>query len=80
MKSEKCSPLYEAGMLLCPHCKSPLLVEETRKGDFKCVICSKLVGALSIEVMMELVDDVPAELLREWEIEMSVVRKKEGLR
>jgi len=72
MKSDKRSPLYESGMLLCPHCKSPLLVEETRKGEFKCVICGKLVGSPSVEVMMELVDNFPAELLREWEIEMTV--------
>jgi len=72
VKGEKPSPLYESGMLLCPYCKSPLLVEETRKGEFKCVICGKLVGSLSVEVMMELVDNFPAELLREWKIEMSV--------
>lgn len=74
MESEKPSPLYEdrLGILLCPHCKSPLLVEETRKGEFRCVICNKLVGTLSTEVMMKMVDGVPSGLLREWEIEMNV--------
>lgn len=70
MKDE--APLYDEkyGMLLCPHCKSPLLTKETRSGRFKCVICNEYVGKLNEEVMVKMVDSFPEELLREWMIEM----------
>lgn len=75
MKSGKSSPLYDDkyGMLLCPSCKSPLLTEETRTGEFKCVICNKLVDKLSVEVMMKMVDNFPDEMLHEWIIEMDII-------
>lgn len=72
MKNRELSPLYneEYGMLICPHCKYPLLSVETRKGDFKCVLCKKRVGRLSVEVMMKMVNDFPVETLHEWLTEM----------
>jgi len=71
VKSKKLPPLYNEkyGMLLCPHCSSPLLTNETRKGDFKCVICNSLVDKLSTEIMMKMLDSFPAELLHEWMLE-----------
>ena len=79
MKSREPSPLYseEYGMLICPHCKYPLLTVETRKGDFKCVLCKKRVGRLSVEVMRRMLDDFPSELLREWQIEMEIPEEEE---
>jgi uncharacterized Zn finger protein (UPF0148 family) len=72
-KDEDPSPLFDEKIgLICPHCKSPLLTEETRNGKFKCSICEKPVGRLSLEVMVKMVDSFPTRLLREWEIEMSV--------
>lgn len=72
MKSKKLPPAYDEkyGMLLCPHCNSPLLINETRKGNFKCIVCGNYVDKLSIEVMMKMVDNFSSELLREWMIEM----------
>jgi len=75
MKSKKLSPLYneEYGMLICPHCDSPLLTVETRKGDFEYVLCKKRVGKLSVEVMMKMVDDFPAETLFDWLTEIQSI-------
>jgi uncharacterized Zn finger protein (UPF0148 family) len=68
------SPLFDEKIgLICPHCKAPLLIEETIDGKFRCSICDKFVGRLSVEVMIKMVEVFPSELLREWEIEMSVV-------
>jgi len=74
-KDDAPSPLFHEkyGMLICPHCKGPLLAEETVDGKFKCWICEKPVGKLSIEVMTKMIDSFPPELLRDWEIEMSAV-------
>ncbi|KPV63676.1 MAG: hypothetical protein AOA65_1227 [Candidatus Bathyarchaeota archaeon BA1] len=68
---KKLSPLYEDkyGILLCPYCNSPLLTEETREGEFKCILCGKYVDRLSLEVMMKMVDRFPTELLHEWMLE-----------
>jgi len=68
--SDDPSPLYddEYGMLLCPHCKSPLLTKETREGRFRCTICGKYVGRLSEEVMFKMVDNFPEELILEWKM------------
>jgi len=69
LKSEL-SPLYDKhGILLCPHCRSPLLTKKTRSGKFKCVLCNRYVGRLSEETMMKMLDDFPKDLLREWIME-----------
>jgi len=68
MKKPK-TPIYRDGELLCPHCKAPLLVEEDLEGKLHCSICKSEVNKLTEETLMKMVDDFPAELLREWAIE-----------
>jgi uncharacterized Zn finger protein (UPF0148 family) len=63
-------PLYRDGELICPNCKTPLLTDEGLDGKFYCAFCKREVGRLTEETMKRMVDDFPAELLREWLIEM----------
>ena len=62
-------PIYRDGELLCSHCGAPLLTDETTDGKFLCVFCKGEVGKLTDEILMKMVDDLPADLLREWLVE-----------
>lgn len=67
-------PLCIDGELICPHCKTPLLLDDTKddvvRGEFVCLFCGGIVSKLSEEILMKMLDDFPKELLREWMIEM----------
>ena len=62
-------PLYHEGELFCPHCKAPLLVDEDSQGKPHCSICKGEVDKLTEKTLMKMIDDFPADLLKEWLLE-----------
>jgi len=70
------NPLYENGTLICPNCKSILLTEENRRGEFQCIFCKETIDRLSEDVMKKMLDDFPSETIHEWKIEMRARGKR----
>ena len=68
MKKPK-APVYRDGELVCPHCGTPLLTEETADGRFRCVFCGGEVSRLTEETMKKMIDDFPKRLIKEWLVE-----------
>ncbi|MBX5321765.1 MAG: hypothetical protein QHH12_02780 [Candidatus Bathyarchaeota archaeon] len=63
-------PIYKNGILFCPYCRSPLLTIEETHFKFKCAVCQKPLGKLTITTLKKMFDDFPKELAKEWMLEM----------
>jgi len=75
MENKLKPPIYRDGMLFCPYCQSPLLTIEETHLRFKCVVCQKPLGKLTISTLKKMFDDFPKELAKEWLLEARERRK-----
>jgi transposase-like protein len=79
MENKLKSPIYKDGMLFCPYCNSPLLTIEETHLRFKCAVCQKPLGKLTMAVLKRMFDDFPKELAKEWLLEMREQRKSSSV-
>jgi len=75
MESKLKPPIYEKGILFCPYCNSPLLSIEETHWKFRCAVCQKTLGRLTISTLKKMFDDFPKELAKEWLLEARERRK-----
>ncbi len=75
MENRLKSPIYKNGILFCPYCRSPLLTIEETHFKFKCAVCQKPLGKLTIATLKKMFNDFPKELAKEWMLEMEAWKK-----
>lgn len=68
-------PIYKNGILFCPYCRLPLLAIEETHFKFKCAVCQKPLGKLTIATLKKMFDDFPRDLAKEWMLEMEARKK-----
>lgn len=79
MENKLKPPIYRDGMLFCPYCHSPLLTIEETHLRFKCAVCQKPLGKLTISTLKKMFDDFPKELAKEWLLEAGERRKFDSI-
>jgi hypothetical protein len=65
------SPILIHGTLHCPCYRTPLTTEDIGEEKYRCVYCSRLVGKLTDEVILEMARNVPINMYREWNRELT---------
>lgn len=75
MEGKLKTPIYRDGILFCPYCRSPLLTIEETHFRFKCAVCQKPLGKLTVATLKRMFDDFPKELAKEWMLEMEARKK-----
>ncbi|MEM1564132.1 MAG: hypothetical protein QW161_05625 [Candidatus Bathyarchaeia archaeon] len=75
MESGLKSPIYMDGILFCPYCHLPLLTIEETHFRFKCAVCQKPLGKLTVATLKRMFDDFPKEMAKEWILEMKARKK-----
>jgi len=75
MENKLKSPVYNEGILLCPYCNSPLLTIKETHFTFKCAVCQKPLGKLTVATLKMMFNDFPKELAKEWLLESKERRK-----
>ncbi|MEM4701739.1 MAG: hypothetical protein QXZ51_06310 [Candidatus Bathyarchaeia archaeon] len=75
MKGKLKSPIYRDGILFCSYCRSPLLTIKETYFRFKCAVCQRPLGKLTMATLKRMFDDFPKELAKEWTLEMEARKK-----
>ncbi|MHB2036555.1 MAG: hypothetical protein ACYCPW_07410 [Nitrososphaerales archaeon] len=66
------SPILIRGSLHCPHCRTPLTVEERGENDYRCIYCFGRVGKLTDKTIIQMAKAIPKETMREWAREAKI--------
>lgn len=58
------------GVPHCPNCKLPIESELIEIGICRCIWCASMVKTLTARQQVEMINNLDANMLKEWEIEV----------